>query len=1131
MQQIQIKNIKTHNGSYYDSIPLSYEVFGKKLGSAPVVLINHALTGNSSVAGEKGWWASLVGDGKAIDTNRYSVLAFNVPGNGYDGFVIEDYQDFIASDMAHIFLLGLELLEVRQLYALVGGSLGGGIAWEMLKIKPNLSLNFIPIATDWKSTDWLIANCKIQENILLNSSNPIQDARIHAMLCYRTPESFASKFGRSKTKDASQFQVESWLNYHGEQLNSRFELAAYKLMNQLLRSIDIEHGAKEDFRWSVFDKITAKTTIIAVDSDLFFTAKENKNTYQELLSIGKAVSYFEIQSIHGHDAFLIEYKQLEEILKPIFKPKQKSQTLKIVKFGGKSLANGQGISQVLKIVENLYAENKELALVLSARGDSTDSLLQLLEEAKSETWDIRRLEEFLKDQQIEGYFCDLEDEETYLRKVFQGIALLKDFSSKIKDEVLSYGERISVKVVSNALREQGVPALEVDTRDLLITDDQFGQAEVNENLSSKNFAEFYKQNKDQLCVFTGFIGGSLAGLTTTLGRNGSNYSSSLIANYLNASELISYTHVDGIYSANPAWVKGAIQLRNLSYEEANEMANFGASILHAKTIIPLVEKQIPLRIKNTFNPEDEGTLIDAKGSGTGIKSLSIQENMTLIHLEGRGLLGKVGVDARIFGAMGRAGVSVGIISQGSSERGIGFVVGHEDALRAKKALEEEFQNDFRSKDVEAVFVRDGVAVLSIIGQDLNNFHKSLAALGRNAIEPVLINNAITGKNICLVLDKADLLKSVNIIHAQVFGAYKTINIALIGKGLVGGTLIQQILDAREDILERRSVKLNVFAVANSKSVLLDENGINSDWEEILLALPENKDSIESIIKFAQAQNLENLIAVDNTASSEFVQNYPRLIEAGFDLVSSNKIANTIGLDYYDELRTLLKKHKKRYLYETNVGAGLPLIDTIKLLHHTGENITRIKGVFSGSLSFLFNNYSIEDVGFSNKLKEAIEKGYTEPDPREDLCGNDVARKLLILARELDLKNEFEDIEIENLIPEPLRPLDVETFLGSLDKMDQPFQHIKSSQEPGHVLRYIGDLYGDLSSEKGKMKVSLVSVPENSSLGGVKGSDSIFEIYTESYGDHPIVIQGAGAGAEVTARGVLGDILRLTENAN
>jgi len=1124
LKNISIANFIPDKGTEGQEINLSYQLFGRELFTAPIVLINHALTGNSDVAGENGWWNDLVGNDKVINTEQYTILAFNIPGNGYDGFVIENYQDFTARDIANIFLLGLAALKIKELFALVGGSLGGGIAWEMAAINPVITTHLIVVATDWKATDWLIANCQIQAQFLSNSSNPVHDARMHAMLCYRTPESFKERFQRSKNEDLEIFNVESWLLHHGNKLQERFQLSAYKLMNQLLKTIDVTKGSGVH----ILDAIKANIHIVGVDSDLFFTAEENRETQQQLALTNPNVTYNEINSVHGHDAFLIEYKQLEKIIEPIFNQSSKNNTMKVVKFGGKSLANGKGLVSSLAIIKRKIANNEKIAVVVSARGKTTDHLESILEKSKNS---LPYLEEFetLKSYQVEAdNTIDLTEEFQLLDEIFRGVNLLGDYSAKVKDQVLSQGEILSGKVITHLLNKQGVKANFVNAKTLIKTNNQFGKAQPFESVSEENVIEHFRTQPDDITqIITGFVGSNLQGETTTLGRNGSNYTAALIANFLNAEEFQNYTHVNGIYTANPDLVENSKKIEKLSYQEANEMANFGANILHAKTIIPLIQKNISLRILNTFDDENEGTLIGPETERGGIKSLSVQENVALVNLVGRGLLGKVGVDGRIFTALGRENISVSIISQGSSERGIGFIVDAKDGYKAKKILENEFNNEFQSKDVSQIYIRENVSVISIIGQSLYSFNQPYSALIKNHITPILINNTVTGENVCLVVKKSDLKKAANVIHGEIFGVSKNINIAIFGKGLVGGTLINQILKSKDNIIKRKNINLNIFAVANSSNVLLSKNGVSENWEKDL----EKSDvvnSVENIIEYAEKFHLENLIAIDNTSSSEFVENYIDLVENGFDLISSNKIANTLAYTFYKELREKLSENKKAYLYETNVGAGLPLIDTIKLLHDSGENITRIRGVFSGSLSYLFNSYSIQDKPFSAVLQEAIDSGFTEPDSREDLCGNDVGRKLLILARELDLQNEFGDVVIENLIPEALRSGSSETFLGKLNEMDAYYQAIKDKQEAGHVLRYIGDLSGDLQQDKGILEVKLISVPANSALGQIKGADAIFEVFTESYGEKPIVIQGAGAGASVTARGVFGDILRLAE---
>jgi aspartokinase/homoserine dehydrogenase 1 len=802
--------------------------------------------------------------------------------------------------------------------------------------------------------------------------------------------------------------------------------------------------------------------------------------------------------------------------------------MKILKFGGKSLSNGEGLNKVVAIIADKVNQGEEIAIVVSARGNATDELEGILKIA-SQNGNYRPIfEDFKKYQQAEYADVDLNEEFEVLEKLFEGVSLIGDYSNKIKDLVLSKGELLSAKLLTAILIKNGINARFTDSRELIKTDSKFGDAQPLEQISKKNVISYFKQNNgNTVNIVTGFIGSNNKNDTTTLGRNGSNYTASLIANYLNAEELQNYTHVDGIYTANPDLVLDAKKIDHLTFNEANELANFGATILHAKTIIPLLEKNIPLRILNTFNHENKGTLITSNSNEEGIKTLSVLENVSLVNLEGRGLLGKTGVDARIFRVMGDNDISVSIISQGSSERGIGLVVAADQATKAMIELEKEFENDFYSKDVNKISVTDNVSVISIIGQDLSTFHKPYTALIKNKIVPILFNNTVTGKNVSLVVKKSQLHKALNVIHGEIFGVAKKINIAIFGHGLVGGTLINQILESAAAIEKRKDIKLNVFAIANSKNVLLNKNGVTPNWKNEI----QNNGfsySIDDVIAFANEHHLENLIAIDNTASAAFVENYVKLAENSFDLISSNKVANTLSYKFYKELRKVLADNQKSYLYETNVGAGLPLIDTIKLLHLSGENITKIKGVFSGTLSYLFNNFSAKDVPFSQVLQEAIDNGYTEPDPREDLCGNDVGRKLLILARELDLQNEFEEIEIQNLIPEHLREGSASEFLTKLKEFDPIYAAIKENQKPNHVLRYIGELSGDLQNDKGNLEVKLVSVPSDTALGGLKGSDSFFEIYTESYGDRPIVIQGAGAGSAVTARGVFGDILRLSD---
>lgn len=505
--------------------------------------------------------------------------------------------------------------------------------------------------------------------------------------------------------------------------------------------------------------------------------------------------------------------------------------------------------------------------------------------------------------------------------------------------------------------------------------------------------------------------------------------------------------------------------------------------------------------------------------------IKVLKNRAIIKFEGENFLGEVGVDGRIFKALTYARISVGVISQQAIENGISVLVNEIDAEKAVSCLINEFEKERKSRKVSQIYSINNVSVIGFVA---NDFNKIMSELARNNIFPLILNQVAAEKRINIVVTSSQDEKAKNIIEAEIFSKPKTVHLAIIGHGNVGKTLINQVLESSEEIRNRKKIDLKIIAIANSRKIAFNKNGFGDNWNDEI-QLSEKASNINNLIAFSHENQLENLIVVDNTASKDFVKNYPVLAENGFDLVSSNKIFNTLPISEYRNFRHVLAKKNKKYLYETNVGAGLPLIDTIKLLHLSGENITRIKGVFSGSLSYIFNNFSVRDEKFSTILKEAMEKGFTEPDPREDLSGNDVARKLLILARELDLINEFSDINVENLVPENLQKCGSQEFVEKLSELDEVFEKIKNQQAENHVLRFVGDLHGDLQKEKGELEVKLVSVRVSSALGQLKGSDSIFEIYTESYGENPIVIMGAGAGAKVTARGVFGDILRLSEN--
>ena len=803
--------------------------------------------------------------------------------------------------------------------------------------------------------------------------------------------------------------------------------------------------------------------------------------------------------------------------------------MKILKFGGRTLSNGNELTKVIAIIKKYIDNHSDIAIVVSAREKTTNILEELLETAKNGADYSTKWETFKAYQIAPKKDIDVKNEFQLIQDVLNGVKLTNEYSLKVKDLILAQGEILSAKLLQGLLKEENITSHIVDTREVFETNSNFGNATIHEEISKEKTIAFFNQLPEKTVpIITGFIASNQNKETTTLGRNGSNYTASLVANFLDAEEIISYTHINGIYTANPEIVAKAKVIEHLSFNEAHELASFGIKILHPKTISPLVEKNIPLTILNTSNNGNKKTVISNTENNKSIKAITMQDDVALISIKGKGLLGKKGTDARIFSSLSSKEISIGIVSQGSSERCISFVLPKNNVKEAQEVLLEEFQLEIFQKDIQTIEADENIAVVTIIGQTINKFASSLAYLEQNKIPILLINNTISGSNISLVIPNNNLTKAVNIIHSQIFGATKTLNIAIIGKGTVGSALITQIQNSKAKIEANKAIELNIFAIAGSKKALLNKNGLSVNWQSEYEELKESKNITQQIIDYAQANHLENLVAIDNTASAQFIENYIPFIENGFDLISSNKIANTQDYSKYHNLRRTIKQNNKHYLYETNVGAGLPIIDTIRVLHESGENITRIRGVFSGSLSYLFNAFSESEKPFSYFLKKAVEKGYTEPDAREDLCGNDVARKLLILARELDLKNEFEDIAIDNLIPEALRTGSKEDFMANLEQIDTHYATLKNNLKENQVLRYVGDMGGDLQQTKGELSVKLATVDKNSALGNLKGSDSIIEIFTESYGTNPITIIGAGAGAEVTARGVFGDLLRIAD---
>ncbi len=796
--------------------------------------------------------------------------------------------------------------------------------------------------------------------------------------------------------------------------------------------------------------------------------------------------------------------------------------MKILKFGGKSLANGQPLNNVLEIIGRQQADGP-LAVVVSARGATTDRLLQLYELASAGEEYEGLLEELLDYQKQPAACLPCRHEAAELSDTLAAIRKLRVRAGKLRDKVVAYGELFSAKLLVALLARAGIRAEFVDARNLLKVKNKLNGFTIDNDLSATLTRSYFKSLRPgQVPVITGFIASDERNDTVTLGRNGSNLTTSLIAGFVDASEVQNWTDVDGIYTAPPKYVPDARHISHLSYKEAYELANFGATILHPRTIEPLLTKNIPLRIYNSIIPNGNSTLIDKNGATKGIKAVSVVEDQALITLESSHFAGTIGIDARIFSALSRYQISVRLIAQASSEQGIGFIVDRERADQARQVLEEEFAAELQADRFTRITVNKQVAIIAILGRHNYALEKAIKGLRRNRIWMHLISNSISGAHISLVVDSHHLKKAVNVVHNQVFGVVKTLNLFAFGKGTVGGQLLDQVVTTTEEVVKRRGLRINLIGVADSQRAVIDEQGLGTDWRQRLQQSNLSAGLVD-ILKRLIASGLENLVIVDNTSSQQLADDYVSILEHGFDLVASNKKANSGSMAAYRAIRQVMQRRGRQFYYETNVGAGLPLIDTLRHLQDSADTITRVRGLFSGSLSYIFHRFSAGKEPFAEVLLAARKEGYTEPDPREDLQGEDVARKLVILARELGMVVELTDVQVQNLIPPALRQTaDFEEFMQQQIHLNSHYEALRSELAEGEVWRYVGEL--DVAANR--LQVQLEKVPVTSPLGSVAGADALFEIYTSGYGRQPIVIRGAGAGGEVTARGVYTDLLRL-----
>lgn len=810
--------------------------------------------------------------------------------------------------------------------------------------------------------------------------------------------------------------------------------------------------------------------------------------------------------------------------------------MKVIKFGGSSVATPERIKTVISILRP-YSQS-DVAIVFSAFGGVTDALIQLsmlalegnagykkkLEEIESRHLEAVRNLVSIKNQS--GILAQVKIQLNELEDVLHGVFLVKERTLRTLDYIMSFGERLSAYIISEAMRDAGLPAEFLDARKVIRTDNQFGYAKVDFEATNKLIAEHFKFH-DALQIITGFIATSESGETTTLGRSGSDYTAAIFAGALKVSSLEIWTDVDGMMTADPRLVKKAFTIPAMSYEEAMELSHFGAKVIFPSTLLPAMAHSIPIWVKNTFNPSVEGTLISAESaSGKVVKGISSMNGISLLNIQGSGMLGVVGVSMRLFTTLAQEKINVILISQASSEHSICTAIESSSAAKAKAALKKEFQHEIRNELIDDVHVTEGLSIVAAVGDGMKHHPgtsgRMFSALGKNGINIVAIAQGSSERNISVVIQQADAAKALNVLHDAFFlSDRKTVHVFLAGTGLIGKALLSQVREQFQKLSEENRLEVRITGMANSKKMLFDEQGLS--FTNAVEALKETGEPMDlgQFFRKMTGMNLPSSIFVDCTSSEDVAALYERILDSNIGIVTPNKKANSGSQEAYKKLKHTARERGVRFLYETNVGAGLPVINTLNDLLLSGDKVIRIEAVLSGTLNFIFSSFD-GSKAFSEIVKEAKEKGYTEPDPRDDLSGTDVARKILILSRECGLSLELADIPIQNLVPEDCRSQETtEAFLSALKKHDAAFEELRAKAEAnGGKLRYQAVL------EDGNVKVELKAVGSSHPFYSLSGSDNIILLTTERYHERPMVIRGPGAGAEVTAAGVFADIIRI-----
>jgi aspartokinase/homoserine dehydrogenase 1 len=809
------------------------------------------------------------------------------------------------------------------------------------------------------------------------------------------------------------------------------------------------------------------------------------------------------------------------------------------KFGGSSVADASCFRRVADIIES--SSNPREAVVLSACRGVTDALLNSVALAERADGDMagaieelwKRHEqlatELLSPAACESYCMQLARDCRDIAGVLQTVRLIRQATYSMRDVIAGYGEIWSTRLFAPFLRERGRidgEVLWIDARDVIIVEWSALGPAVQWALSERNLRDRIPQGFKGRLIVTGFVATTTGGMQTTLGRNGSDFSGSIFGALLQASEIVIWTDVDGVLSADPRLVPNAQVIDQLSYNEAMELAYFGAKVIHPQTMEPAVARDIPIFIRNTFAPDKRGTLICAKPvSALKVKGITTIDPVALVNLEGAGMIGVPGTAHRLFGALRDAGISVILISQGSSEHSICFAIPAAQAGRAEEAVRRAFDAELREGQIQHVDVTLNLAILAVVGDGMAGAHGVAAnvfnSLGDAAINVRAIAQGASERNISLVVDGKFAAKALRAVHAAFYLSPYTLSIGLIGPGTVGRVLLAQ-LASQVERLRALNLDLRVRGIAGSKRMLLAENAIDLDrWAELLEEKGEPVD-LEKFAAHCQADYIPHTVLIDCTASAAVASRYRDWLARGIHVVTPNKKANSGALPEYRALRDAARAAGTHYLYEATVGAGLPVIQTLRDLRETGDDITRIEGIFSGTLAYLFNVFDGSE-SFSSIVRAAKQKGYTEPDPRDDLSGMDVARKLIILGREMGLTLEMADVEVVGLVPEALDGCSVQEFMDRLPEFDAVMTDaLKEARKAGEVLRYVGRVDAD-----GKATVRLTRLDARHAFANIALTDNVVRFATRRYCDNPLIVQGPGAGPEVTAGGVFSDLLRLS----